>query len=141
LSEDQTPEPDLDRPAMAVLRDFVVGGVNFPWTLVASTVVGIWLMTTPLTLGTGAPLYHSDHVAGCLVILIAVTAMAEIARPVRFLNVGLGLWIAASPFLLTGGAAVGTVGNVLAGLALIGLSLPRGTRSAEHYGGWDRLIV
>jgi hypothetical protein len=53
----------------------------------------------------------------------------------------LGLWIAASPFLLTGGAAVGTVGNVLAGLALIGLSLPRGTRSAEHYGGWDRLIV
>jgi len=141
LSEDQTPEPDLERPAMEVLRDFVVGGVNFPWTLVASMAVGIWLMATPLTLGTEAPLYHGDHVAGCLVILIAVTAMAEIARPVRFLNVALGLWIAASPFLLTGGTAAGTVGNVVVGLALVGLSLPRGTRSTEHYGGWDRLIV
>jgi hypothetical protein len=126
---------------MEVLRDFVIGGVNFPWTLVASTVIGIWMMATPLTLGTAPPLYHSDHVAGCLVILIAVMAMAEIARPVRFLNVALGLWIAASPFLLTGGAVAGTVGNVIAGLALAALSLPRGTRSTEHYGGWDRLIV
>jgi hypothetical protein len=30
---------------------------------------------------------------------------------------------------------------VIVGLALIGISLPRGRRSEEHYGGWDRLIV
>ena len=30
---------------------------------------------------------------------------------------------------------------VAIGLALIGLSLPRGARSEEHYGGWDRAIV
>jgi nucleoside-diphosphate-sugar epimerase/uncharacterized membrane protein len=47
LSEDQAPEPDLERPAMEVLRDFVMGGVNFPWTLVASMALGIWLMATP----------------------------------------------------------------------------------------------
>jgi nucleoside-diphosphate-sugar epimerase/uncharacterized membrane protein len=141
LSEDQAPEPDLERPAMEVLRDFVMGGVNFPWTLVASMALGIWLMATPLILGTQPPLYFSDHVAGCLVILIAVTAMAEIARPVRFLNVALGLWVAASPLLLTGGTAAGAVGNMIVGLVLVGLSLQRGTRSTEHYGGWDRLIV
>ena len=27
------------------------------------------------------------------------------------------------------------------GIALIGLSLPRGKRSDEHYGGWDRYVV
>jgi nucleoside-diphosphate-sugar epimerase/uncharacterized membrane protein len=141
LSEDQTPEPDLDRPASAILREFVTGGVNFPWTLVASTALGAFLMTTPLVFGTEPPLYYSDHIAGCLVIMVAVTAMAEVARPVRFLNVALGAWIAASPFLLDGATGLGTAGCVAAGLLLIGLSLPRGTRSKEHYGGWDRVIV
>jgi nucleoside-diphosphate-sugar epimerase/uncharacterized membrane protein len=141
LSEDQTPEPDLDRPAVAVLREFALGGVNFPWTLVASTALGVWLMCTPLFLGTEAPLYFSDHVLGCLVIVFAVTAMAEIARPVRFLNVASGAWVAASPFLLGGATPVGAIVDVVVGLALIGLSLPRGKRSGEHYGGWDRAIV
>jgi hypothetical protein len=103
--------------------------------------LGAFLMFSPLVFGTGAPLYFSDHILGCLVILVAVTAMAEIARPARFLNLAFGAWVAASPFLLEGAALGGTIGDVLVGLALVGLSLPRGKRSTEHYGGWDRLIV
>ena len=141
LSEDQTPEPDLDRPAPSVLREFVTGGVNFPWTLTASAALGAVLMGTPLIFGTEPPLYFSDHILGSLVILVAVTAMAELARPLRFLNVALGAWVAASPFLLEGAGSAGTIADVVIGLALIGLSLPRGKRSDEHYGGWDRLIV
>ncbi len=142
LSENQTPEPDLDRTPRALLKDFVFGGVTFPWTLVASTALGILLMATPLVLGTEPPLYFSNHIAGCLVIMVAVTAMAEVVRAVRFLNVVLGAWIAVSPFLLLGGGpAAATIAQVVAGVALIGLSLPRGARSDEHYGGWDRAIV
>lgn len=141
LGEDQRPAPDLDRPARSVLMEFVVGGVNFPWTLVASTGVGALLMLSPVVFGTEPPLYFSDHIAGCLVILVAVTAMAEVARPVRFVNAALGGWIALSPFVLAGGGTFGTAADVVLGLALIGLSLPRGTRSEEHYGGWDRMIV
>lgn len=98
------------------------------------------LMTTPLLLGTRPPLYFSDHVAGCLVILAAVTAMAEVARVVRFINVALGVWFAASAFVF-GGSAAATVTNAVAGVLLIGFSLPRGSRSEAHYGGWDRAIV
>jgi nucleoside-diphosphate-sugar epimerase/uncharacterized membrane protein len=141
LSEDQTPGPDLDRPVGEILREFVTGGVNFPWTLVASTALGVLLMTTPLLFGTEPPLYYSDHIAGCLVIMVAVTAMGEVARPVRFLNIALGAWIAASPFMLDGVAGLGIWADVAAGLLLIGLSLPRGKRSKERYGGWDRVIV
>ncbi|MER8609084.1 NAD-dependent epimerase/dehydratase family protein [Mesorhizobium sp. M0028] len=140
LSEDQTPAPDLDRPLSEVARDFVTGGVNFPWTLVASTLAGALLMITPLAFGTSPPLYFSDHVTGCLVIMVAVTAMAEVARAVRFLNIALGAWIALSPFILAGGAAA-SLANLAIGALLVGLSLPRGTRSAAHYGGWDRAIV
>jgi nucleoside-diphosphate-sugar epimerase/uncharacterized membrane protein len=141
LSENQTPEPDLDRPAASLLRDFLTGGVTFPWTLAASIALGILLLATPLAFGTEPPLYFSDHVLGCLVIMVAVTAMAEVARPVRFLNVPVGLALAVSPFVFEGGTPVGTAGAVIIGVALIGLSLPRGTRSDEHYGGWDRAIV
>ncbi|WP_352853033.1 vitamin K epoxide reductase family protein [Mesorhizobium sp. M0522] len=140
LSEDQTPTPDLDRPLSAVARDFVTGGVNFPWTLVASTLAGALLIITPLSFGTSPPLYFSDHVIGCLVIMVAVTAMAEVARAVRFLKIALGAWIALSPFILAGGAAA-SLANLAIGALLVGLSLPRGTRSAAHYGGWDRAII
>ncbi len=141
LSENQTPEPDLARSPAEFLKDFVLGGVTFPWTLVASMGLGALLMATPLAFGTQAPLYFSDHIAGCLVIMIAVTAMAEVVRPLRFLNVALGAWVVASPFLLDGGSTTATVANMGIGLALIGLGLPRGKRSDEHYGGWDRAIV
>ncbi|PDT39584.1 MULTISPECIES: NAD-dependent epimerase/dehydratase family protein [Sinorhizobium] len=141
LSENQSPAPDLDRPASELIKEFITGGVNFPWTLVAGVGLGAMLMTTPLIFGSSPPLYYSDHVVGCLVILVAVTAMAEVARPVRFLNVALGAWVAASPFVLSGGGMVASVADFLLGLGLIALSLPRGTRSEEHYGGWDRAIV
>lgn len=71
----------------------------------------------------------------------AVTAMAEVVRPVRFLNVALGAWICASPFLLGGGSDAATAADVAMGMGLIGLSLPRGACSEERYGGWDRAIV
>jgi hypothetical protein len=141
LAEDRDPSSDLDRRFTHILKDFVTGGVNFPSTLAASIAVGIWLMATPLTLGNAEPLYFSDHVAGCLVITIAVTAMAEVARPVRFLNVALGIWVAASGFVLDGSGTTGAIPNLVAGSALILLSLPLGKRSKEHYGVWDRFIV
>ncbi|WEX87592.1 NAD-dependent epimerase/dehydratase family protein [Sinorhizobium garamanticum] len=141
LSENQTPGPDLDRPASQLLKEFITGGVNFPGTLVASVLLGAILMATPLAFGSNPPLYYSDHVVGSTVIMVAVTAMAEVVRPVRFLNVVLGAWVAASPFLLDGGGMVGAFADIAIGLALIALSLPRGTRSEEHYGGWDRAIV
>jgi hypothetical protein len=53
----------------------------------------------------------------------------------------LGAWVAVSPFVLAGGETPAMVADVAIGLALIVLSLPRGTRSDQHYGGWDRAIV
>jgi nucleoside-diphosphate-sugar epimerase/uncharacterized membrane protein len=141
LTENQTPKPDLDRPVLPLLQEFITSGVNYPWTLSASVLLGAILIMTPLIVGSDPPLYFSDHVAGCLVILVAVTAMAEVARPVRFINVALGAWVVAAPFLFAGGNVAGTLADVAIGLALVALSLPRGARSDEHYGGWDRAIV
>jgi hypothetical protein len=83
----------------------------------------------------------SDHIAGWVVFAIAVTALAEIARALRFLVVPIGIWIAASPFVLAGGGTASMVANVVVGLLIAGLSLPRGRRSEATYGKWNSLIV
>ena len=44
-------------------------------------------------------------------------------------------------WFLDGGTISGSMIGVLSGSALVALSLPRGKRSAEHYGSWDRYII
>lgn len=46
-----------------------------------------------------------------------------------------------APWLLAGGDLTAKIAGMIAGLALIALSLPRGRRSVEHYGSWDRFVV
>jgi len=142
---DPASRPD-DRPGFeAPFREQVAAatwGVTVPWTLAAASVLGAWLMFTPLVFGTAGAMADSDHIVGGLVITVAIIAMAEVARPLRFINIPFGLWLAAAPWLLTGaGSWVAVVNSLLVGLALIALNLPRGRRSAEHYGGWDRFVV
>jgi hypothetical protein len=142
---DPASSPD-DRPGFeAPLKTQLAAatwGVTVPWTLVATSLLGAWLMFTPLVFGTTAGMANSDHIFGGLVITVSIIAMAEVARPLRFVNVPFGLWLIAAPWLLVGaGSSMAVLNSVLAGLSLIALSLPRGRRSAEHYGGWDRFVV
>jgi hypothetical protein len=75
--------------------------------------------------GTEGAIADSDHLAGALIITVAVCAMAEVARPLRFINILFGIWLIGAPWLLAanGGA---TWNDIIAGLPAIGLSLPRG---------------
>lgn len=122
-----------------------VWGVTLPWQLLAASALGIWLMASRLVFGTEGLLANSDHLVGAMILTIAVCAMAEVARPLRFINIAFGLWLLAAPWLL-GGAPDGVFGpaswnNFAVGLLVIALSLPRGARSKEHYGSWDRFVV
>jgi hypothetical protein len=109
--------------------------------LAASCIVGAWLMFSRLVFGTGGVIANSDHLAGAMIITITVCAMAEVARPLRFLNLAFGLWLIGSPWLLAGATTGASLNEIVAGLVVIGLSLPRGRRSEEHYGLWDRYVV
>jgi hypothetical protein len=127
--------PTTLRPAAAAS----VWGMNMPLTLVASTAIGLWLMAAPAILDTTAGAADSDHMVGALVVCIAVIAMAEVGRAVRFVNVALGAWLALAPLLVEGGTAAHAASSALSGVALIGLSLPRGPVH-ERYGTLDRLV-
>lgn len=133
-------DPD-ERPARpdVVSPRAMVWGVALPWNLLASVAVGLWLMAAPAVFGTTGRIAHSDHLVGALVVTVAMTALADVGRAVRFINVLFGAWFIAAPWVLGGATTASAWNNVLAGAALILLSLPRGP-VGERYGLWQRFI-
>ena len=82
---------------------------------------------------------NSDHLIGSLVLTVISLAAAEVARPLRFLNIPLGFALSATPFIY-GASLTATVASVACGAALVALSIRRGP-IREKYGSWSRLVV
>ncbi|SDM78810.1 Vitamin K epoxide reductase family protein, partial [Catalinimonas alkaloidigena] len=114
-----------------------IWGMSAPWTLVASTVLGIFLIAAPGLFGVDIETTAADiaHGGGALIVVVAVICMGEVVRIGRYLNVPIGLAVAALPWFFEGGVAFDLVCTV-AGLAVAALALPRGNVT-ETYGGWD----
>lgn len=115
-------------------------GVTVPWTLAASALLGIWMMAAPAVLGGSGAAANTGIVAGALVTTVAVTAMAEVGRVLRFLNVLLGVWLVVAPWVLEGATAAARWNGLLVGLLVVVLSVPRGS-VRERYAGWQRFVV
>lgn len=117
-------------------------GFTPTWELVVSTAIGVWLMFAPDVFGIAInePAADSDHLVGALIIVIAVTAMAEVGRPLRFLNVALGAWLMIGPWFLADSTTASLLDDVLAGAAVLVVSLPLG-RLKDHYGTLDRSVA
>jgi hypothetical protein len=131
--------PSLTAPLARTLPA-TAWGVSVPWTLIASAAIGVWLMVAPSVFGTGGAAADSTHLVGALVVTVAVTALAEVLRVARFLNLLLGGWIALAPWVLAGAPPGVRWHDLAAGALLVLLSLPRG-RIRERYGSWQRYVV
>jgi hypothetical protein len=113
---------------------------NVPWTLAASAGLGVWLMMAPAVLGISGDLADSHYLTGALVTTWAVVGFGEIVRPVRLLNIGMGIWLAAAPWLLRGATDASRWTDVFIGCLLVLLSIPRG-RIEGSFGGWNRYLI
>jgi uncharacterized membrane protein len=109
------------------------------WNLFISISLGVWLLFAPAVFGTAGRASDSDRLLGALVVTFTAIAVAEVGRPVRFLNILFGAWIIIAPFLLAGYTPAGFVGGIVTGFALIILSFPLG-RIRASYGSWNRYI-
>jgi nucleoside-diphosphate-sugar epimerase len=121
------------------MADAVSGGVSVPWDYAIAALLGLMLLFTRPLLGAESDLANADHVIGSLVLTVISIAAAEVARPVRYVNVLLGVGLIATPFLFDaepGGALI----RVATGAALIALSLRRGPVRSD-FGAWKKLIV
>ncbi len=132
-------DDEFDRPAGAVLKSMLGGGVSLPWNLALAGAIGLSLLFTRVTLGVDGAISHAHHIIGCLVLTVCAIAAADVARPARALNALLGLGLVLVPFVLSGNM-VTTAVTVTLGLALVLLSIRRGPIS-ETYGNWNRWLV
>ncbi|MEX2617260.1 MAG: NAD-dependent epimerase/dehydratase family protein [Alphaproteobacteria bacterium] len=121
-----------------VVREMVSGGVGLPWNLCLSIAIGVWLMLTRLVLGTQGGMADADHLIGALVITVTVTSLAEVARPLRFLNIAFGVALLITPFVY-GADLSAMVSSLACGAGLIALGVRRG-RVRQSYGEWSRFV-
>ena len=129
---------NYEAPPLAVLREMLSGGVSVSWPLLASAAIGALLMMTRLFVDSAGAAANNDHIFGSLVVSLSIMALAEVARPLRFVNAAFGAWLIAAPWLLDGYSGPGMALISVAGLLLVVLALPRG-KIVSHYGAWDRI--
>jgi uncharacterized membrane protein len=113
---------------------------NVPWNLLACALLGVWLMSAPAVLGTAGSAADNDHVAGALVVTWAVISFGEVTRPIRWLNIPIGLWLITASWLLAGDTPVPQANDMVVGALLIPLSFRRG-RIGERFGGLNPYLI
>ena len=116
-------------------------GVTYPWTLLLSIAIGVWLTFTRLSFDSFGAMADSDHLIGLLVVTFTIISLSEVGRATRFINILFGAWLIAAPWLLDGIVSQLAIWNgVICGVLLIVLAIPRG-KIKNSYAGWNRYIV
>lgn len=136
--DDRGEEDEFSRPPMAIIKDMLSGGVGVPWTLGLATLIGLWLMLTPLSLGAIGVAADVSHLIGALVITIAVSAFAEVGRALRYLLIPLGMALITAAVIYDM-AMPSLLSSMICGAALVALSWPRGSVRGQ-FGSFNRFV-
>lgn len=135
LGDRLTPRrPERNRPHEMFL------GMTVPWNLVVVSGLGLWLLATPAIFQAQGLAADINYVLGAAVWVVAITAFAEVARAIRFVNIMLAIALMVLPWLLSGGTMAYGLNNLIVGAVVIVLSVPSG-KIKNTYGSWNRLII
>ena len=137
---DRTPEiAEFGDHPSTVTKASLWGISASPW-LVATSAIGVWLMFVPSLFGFAQTMpAHIHTVGGALIVTTSVIAMGEPVRRGRYFNLLLGLAVALGPWLFGDVDLLPRILAVVAGVAVMGLSVPRGP-IRESFGSWDRFV-
>jgi hypothetical protein len=117
-----------------------VQGVTVPTTIFVQLVIGIWLMARPdLFPYAGTASANCDHLLGAMVVTVAAVATAEVTRIARFVHIPLGIALIAVAFIFAADVPLIFWSEIISGIALILLAIPRG-EIVERYAGWDKFV-
>ncbi len=108
------------------------------WMQLLPAIAGIWLMASPVVFDYADPARANDRVVGPIVASLAIIAIWEIARPLRWMNVILGGWLLTAPWML-GHPPDARWNSLATGAIVLGSSLVKGKRAHSYGGGWSSL--
>lgn len=107
-------------------------GISISPALVLSSLIGATLLIIATLRGIEDTIAHTEDIIGPLIITVSVIAMAEVMRPIRYINILFGAVLCVMPFFVDT-FVERRLEVFVAGLALILSSLPQG-KLREHYG-------
>lgn len=132
-------ESEFKRRAWTIIKDMLGGGVTLPWNLALCIPVGVWLMSTRLTIDAEGSMANADHLIGSLALTVIITALAESGRAARFCLIPLGAALFITPFVYDADI-IAIVSSFICGILLVCLSFRKGSIK-NNYGLWDKAIV
>lgn len=132
-------QDDFQRSPVAILREALCTGLSVPWNLALIMLVGLSLMFTRVTLGNSGSMAHWDHLLGALMITVVIIALAETARPLRWLLIPLALPLLFTPLVYQVGW-LATTSSIVSALVVMVLCT-RGDPIKGRYGHWNRWLI
>lgn len=103
-----------------------------------SAAAGVWLMAAPSVLGYSGLPAKLDRTLGPIAAAIALIAINEVTRPVRWGNLLIGLALVALPWLV-GYPVEAAISSTAAGVVIAAASTVRGRLEERLGGGWSVL--
>lgn len=117
----------------------MVKGARLRWNLILSALLGVWSMFTPHVFSIGWLGADLDHLIGALIVVVSVISFAEVARPLRWINIAFGLCLAIGTWFVSHDIHGVHWNDLGIGILLILLAIPRG-KIHESYGTWTKCI-
>lgn len=131
--------PDSARAEDSVEPTATNGWDGQPGHHLLVTALGVWLMAAPDVMRYEGPERVTDYIIGPLVVSMAIIAMAEVTRSVRWVNVALGLGLMLAPVLMGYEPLhIGARSALIGGVILL-LSFIDGPHREQLGGGWPRV--
>jgi hypothetical protein len=108
------------------------------WAQAVVSVLGIWLLAAPDVLTYSGLARYNNQIIGVWIATFGLIAMSESVRAVRWVNVGLGLWLVLAPFTWKYPHEQFWE-SLVVGVAVMALACVRGPISGQFGGGWSAL--
>ena len=115
-------------------------GVSSPWNLLASFILGIWLMFSHAVLGIEDGLSTTNYILGPMIAAFSFIALSEVFRIVRFVNILFGVVLLIAPWAVFSASGIGIFNSLFIGILVILFTFRRG-RISERYGKWEKFII
>ena len=110
------------------------------WFQICNVILGIWLLISPMLLGSPASVARLDRTAGPIAIAMAVLALRDVTRTARMANVITGMCLLITIATVTGVTTLDFANTLVVGWLLIAFSIPRGAIHKHMDGGWRAVV-
>lgn len=109
------------------------------WPRLVTAVLGLWMMAASSVIGYGGLARDVDVIGGAITASVALVAVSEVMRPLRWINAVVGAALVFLPWLLAYGRAA-LVNSTVVGVAVVLLALVRGEIVSQFGGGWRAVL-